>query len=49
MLQFLADRQDWQDKLRQEILEAGAGTGIPYDEINKLPVLDAVCRETLRL
>ncbi|KAI0737376.1 cytochrome P450 [Daedaleopsis nitida] len=51
MLQLLADNQDVQDKLRNELLEAHEQYGdmIPYDELSQLPFLDAVCRETLRL
>ena len=38
-----------QRKLRQEILESHAADGMEYDELNRLPYLDAVVRETLRL
>ena len=38
-----------QDKLREEIKQAGNGQDIPYDELVDLPYLDAVCRETLRV
>ncbi|KAH9915040.1 cytochrome P450 [Epithele typhae] len=50
-LQLLSDHPDVQDKLRVELRQAYEmfGTGISYDEINKLDYLDAVCRETLRL
>ncbi|KAJ3559691.1 hypothetical protein NM688_g188 [Phlebia brevispora] len=48
-LNLLAERQDAQDKLRAEILAAGQGEDIPYDQLVDLPYLDAVCRETLRL
>lgn len=48
--QLLAERQDVQDKLRAEVLQACQGAeDIPYDEVVELPYLDAVCRETLRL
>lgn len=49
ILHILADRQDVQDKLRAEIVEARDGEDIPYDTLVELPFLDAVCRETLRL
>lgn len=48
-MHILADRQDVQDKLRAEIVEARDGEDIPYDTLVELPFLDAVCRETLRL
>ena len=48
-LQSLAEHPHVQDKLREELLESGAAEGIPYDDLNRLPLLDAVCRETLRL
>ncbi|PIL22485.1 cytochrome P450 [Ganoderma sinense ZZ0214-1] len=52
ILHLLAQRSDVQDKLRAELVEARGGTGAnvdtPYDELVKLPYLDAVCRETLR-
>lgn len=49
ILHLLTTHQDVQDKLRSEILEAGQGQDIPYDQLVDLPYLDAVCRETLRL
>ncbi|CCL99518.1 uncharacterized protein FIBRA_01536 [Fibroporia radiculosa] len=49
ILQCLAERPDVQDKLRAELLEAGAGGSLSYDELDQLPLLDSVCRETLRL
>ncbi len=46
----LAQRQDVQNKLRLEIREARKdGNDLTYDELDKLPYLDAICRETLRL
>ncbi|KZT12277.1 cytochrome P450 [Laetiporus sulphureus 93-53] len=48
-LQSLAKHPHVQDKLREELLKSGAAEGIPYDDLNRLPLLDAVCRETLRL
>lgn len=49
MLQSLAEHTDVQDKLRQELLESGAAHGMSYEQLNQLPYLDAVCRESLRL
>ncbi|KAI0092453.1 cytochrome P450 [Irpex rosettiformis] len=47
---LLAENQDIQDKIRAELSEAGPdGADIPYDTLVDLPLLDAVCRETLRL
>ena len=50
-LHLLAEHQDVQSRLRQELLDAREqyGANIPYDELSQLPYLDAVCRETLRL
>jgi len=48
-LHLLAEHPQVQEKLRTEILEAGNGQDIPYDQLVELPYLDAVCRETLRL
>ncbi|CCM02691.1 uncharacterized protein FIBRA_04797 [Fibroporia radiculosa] len=49
ILEILAGRPDAQEKLRQEILDASAADGLSYDELDQLPFLDSVCRETLRL
>ena len=53
ILNLLAKNPSVQDRLRAEIVEAqggpGSDTDIPYDDLIKLPYLDAVCRETLRL
>ncbi|RPD55311.1 cytochrome P450 [Lentinus tigrinus ALCF2SS1-7] len=56
ILHILAQHPTAQDKLRAEIREARGcgnsvddGTDISYDDLVKLPYLDAVCRETLRL
>ena len=40
-----------QQKLREELMEATSGgtVDLDYDALTKLPYLDAVCRETLRL
>ena len=49
-LQILAQHPEAQAKLRAEILEARNGEPtIDYENLVKLPYLDAVCRETLRL
>ena len=48
-LHLLAAHPDVQEKLRREIVNARDGQDIPYDQLVKLPYLDAVCRETLRL
>ncbi|TFY62064.1 hypothetical protein EVJ58_g4113 [Rhodofomes roseus] len=49
ILHLLSIHQDVQRKLREELLEARAVEGISYDELDSLPLLDSVCRETLRL
>ena len=49
ILQLLAEHPDVQDKLRQELFDAGAATGLTYDELNRLQLLDSICRETLRV
>ncbi|CCM01001.1 uncharacterized protein FIBRA_03049 [Fibroporia radiculosa] len=49
ILQNLAEHSDVQDKARAEIMEANAGEDISYDSLDQLPLLDAICRETLRL
>ncbi|KAH9847438.1 cytochrome P450 [Lenzites betulinus] len=48
ILQLLSEHPEAQAKVRQEILEAGDGN-LPYDTLNSLPYLDAICKETLRL
>lgn len=48
-LYMLSERQDVQNKLREEIVEARNGQDLAYDQLMELPYLDAVCRETLRL
>ncbi|KAH6887848.1 cytochrome P450 [Coprinopsis sp. MPI-PUGE-AT-0042] len=46
-LWLLAQHQDVQDRLRQEIRDAKAKYGqLDYDQLVALPYLDAVCRET---
>ncbi|KAI0072598.1 cytochrome P450 [Panus rudis PR-1116 ss-1] len=52
ILHLLAQHQDIQDRLRQEIRAAKEEHGdedIPYDALFSLPYLEAVCREALRL
>ncbi|KJA19451.1 hypothetical protein HYPSUDRAFT_69198 [Hypholoma sublateritium FD-334 SS-4] len=51
ILWLLANHQDVQDKLRQEIREAKRQheRDPVYDDLVVLPYMDAVCRETLRL
>ena len=52
ILSVLAAHPTMQDKVRQEILdrlEKNEGHDFTYDDLVSLPVLDAVCRETLRL
>lgn len=51
IMNLLAKNPKVQDKLRAEIVEAtGNGqTDLDYDALMKLPYLDAVCRETLRV
>ena len=52
VLHLLAQHQDVQERLRTEILEAQGGDSLAdlaYDELMRLPYLDAVCRETLRI
>ncbi|KAF8910661.1 cytochrome P450 [Gymnopilus junonius] len=51
-IHLLAQNKDVQDKLRQEISGArknNAGQDPGYDELDSLPYLDAICKETLRL
>ncbi|CCM05747.1 uncharacterized protein FIBRA_07979 [Fibroporia radiculosa] len=49
ILQILAEHPDVQEKLRAELLDVHAGEGLSYDDLDQLPLLDGVCRETLRL
>ncbi|KZT65623.1 cytochrome P450 [Daedalea quercina L-15889] len=49
ILHLLAQNPDVQDKLRQELLAAGAADVMTYDDLNHLRFLDSVCRETLRV
>ena len=47
-LQLLSEHQDIQERLRVEVMQARDGRDLQYDELVQLPLLDAVCRETLR-
>ncbi|KAH9939786.1 cytochrome P450 [Epithele typhae] len=52
MIHMLAEHPDVQDRLRQEILmkrAALSGEDFTYDQLQDLPLLDMVCRETLRM
>ncbi len=55
ILHLLAQHPEEQEKLRREIRDArgssasDVGADVSYDDLVKLPYLDAVCRETLRL
>ena len=50
-LELLATNSDIQDRVRQELEDAQdyQGQDISYDRLSELPLLDAVCKETLRL
>ncbi|KAI8974499.1 cytochrome P450 [Pilobolus umbonatus] len=49
-LWFLACHQSFQDELREEVRAAFEGDDLPtYEEINQLPLLNSVCKESLRL
>lgn len=48
ILHHLSQNPDIQTELRQELIEAHAANGLSYDDLNRLPILDSVCRETLR-
>ncbi|KAM5541986.1 hypothetical protein V8D89_004296 [Ganoderma adspersum] len=50
MFQLLAQHPTVQEKLRAELVEGHNGEAtLDYEALNKLPYLEAVCRETLRL
>ncbi|KAG6907129.1 hypothetical protein DXG01_010433 [Tephrocybe rancida] len=50
-LRFLSMRTEVQDRLRAEIVQArkAHGVDIPYEDFITLPLMDGICRETLRL
>ncbi|KZV60392.1 cytochrome P450 [Peniophora sp. CONT] len=50
ILSLLAEHPNVQAKLREELVKTGAPeTDIEYETLDRLPYLEAVCRETLRL
>ena len=50
VLSILAEHQDIQSQVREEVTTARHTYGdLDYDTLQSLPLLDAVCRETLRL
>jgi len=50
ILYLLSLHPETQEKLREELTLAGCAKGeLGHDELNALPLLEAVCRETLRL
>ncbi|KAH9840925.1 cytochrome P450 [Rhodofomes roseus] len=49
MLHYLSEHLDVQDALRREIIEARRGDDTSFEELMKLPLLDGVVKETLRL
>ena len=52
ILYMLAAHPDVQERLRAEILAKRAavdGEQFSYDQLGEMPLLDAVCRETLRM
>lgn len=49
ILTRLAEHPDIQQKLREELIDADADKGLDFDALMNLPLLEAVCRETLRM
>jgi len=49
ILYILATNPEAQNKLRKEVREAHVLGEFSYDTLDKLPYLEAICRETLRL
>ena len=50
MLYMLSLHPEVQARLREELVAAGAPDGdADYDALDRLPYLEAICRETLRL
>ncbi|KAI9057203.1 cytochrome P450 [Trametes sanguinea] len=49
ILDCLASHTDVQQRVREEILKAGADKELDFDTLMGLPLLEAVCRETLRV
>ncbi|KAK7043765.1 hypothetical protein VNI00_008377 [Paramarasmius palmivorus] len=48
-LQELSLHPEVQDKLRQEVTIACSHGNLDFDQLNALPLLEAICRETLRM
>ena len=46
---LLGSHPDIQTKLREELEHANADSDLDYERLMSLPLLDAVCKETLRL
>ncbi|OJT04914.1 hypothetical protein TRAPUB_4294 [Trametes pubescens] len=49
ILHVLSQKPDIQERLRAEIIEVRADDNLAYNDLVKLPYLEAVCRETMRL
>ena len=50
ILHNLTEKPAIQQRLRREIIDSGIGGTVPTsDELNSLPYLDAIIKETLRL
>jgi hypothetical protein len=49
LFELLASHPDIQTELRDELNHANADSDLGYDQLMALPLLDAVCKETLRL
>lgn len=50
VLHTLSEHQDIQTKLREEVTAARKEYGdLDYDTLMALPLLDAICRETMRV
>ena len=50
MAMMLARHRDWQDKLREEMLGLGLGSGpLPYERIGDLVLTEYAMKESLRL
>ncbi|TFK51329.1 cytochrome P450 [Heliocybe sulcata] len=49
ILYLLATHPEAQDKLRHEVRQVHAAGEFTYDTLEKMPYLEAICRETLRL
>lgn len=49
ILHVLAQHPDAQEKLRKEIIESRANGDADYNDLDALPYLNAIIRETLRL